>query len=77
MTHTKANWEISLNEVTTSGATVVDVHGYVSMEYGEPTFKLTYVVLSDGTAIRVEGEHDFPYLTHDKGVLSLPESNER
>jgi hypothetical protein len=70
----KASWEVSLNEVIASGATVADVFGYFTTECGEATFKLTRLVLNDGNTINVEGEHDFPYLTHNVGVLNIPES---
>jgi hypothetical protein len=56
-----STYEISLKKL--SGLEVVDVLGYISNEFGQPTFKLTNVVLSNGCRIGVEGEHDFPYLT--------------
>lgn len=54
---------ISLSKLT--GKPIKDVIGNLSMETGEVTFTLSYVVLKDGTKFMVEGEHDFPYLTWD------------
>lgn len=56
-----SRYELSLKRVLDQP--IADVLGYVSNEFGEPTFKLTRLVLGNGVSIRVEGEHDFPYLT--------------
>ncbi len=56
-----SRYELSLTRMLEQP--VVDVLGYISNEFGEPTFKLTRLVLENGVSVRVEGEHDFPYLT--------------
>jgi len=56
------DYEISLAKLT--GKQIVDVRGYLSCEFGDVTFKLTELVFADGTAMGIEGEHDFPYLTN-------------
>lgn len=40
---------------------VKDILGYISTEFGDPTFVLSKVIFEDGN-IWVEGEHDLPYL---------------
>lgn len=55
------DYETSLTEM--SGKVVADVVGYRCDEFGEPTFKLTRVLFTDGTHVDIEGEHDFPYLS--------------
>ena len=55
-----SDYEIGLTKLT--GKQIKEVKGYLSMEFGETTFKITKVVLADDTEIQVEGEHDFPYL---------------
>ena len=57
------DWEKSLTRVV--GKRIVDVVGYVSDEFGDPTFKITGILLEDGTILAVEGEHDFPYIAED------------
>jgi len=56
---------ISLSKLT--GKPIKDVLGYISMEFGEPAFKLVKVILEDDTAFWCEGEHDMPYLTDGYG----------
>jgi len=53
-------YRISLSKLI--GKEVQDIVGYLSQEFGEVLFKLTKVVLADGSEMGVEGEHDFPYL---------------
>lgn len=57
-------FEISLAKLV--GRRIADVHGYVTDEFGQPNFKVTNIVFDDGTKVRVEGEHDFPYLSMDR-----------
>jgi len=57
-----SDYQISLAKVL--GKKVKDVHGYISMEFDEPVFKLTDIIMEDGTDIGCEGEHDFPYLAY-------------
>lgn len=45
------------------GKKIKDIHGYLSQEFGDATFKISYVLFEDDSQIGVEGEHDFPYLT--------------
>jgi hypothetical protein len=56
---------ISLTKLT--GQRIVDIHGYLTSEYGEAAFKLCDVVLENGSVVSVEGEHDLPYLSYVKG----------
>ena len=53
-------WQISLTKLIGKG--IADIEGYITDEQGQPTFKISELVLSDGTMMGVEGEHDFPYL---------------
>lgn len=52
---------ISLEKV--HGKAVKDIHGYITTEFGDPTFQISRVVFEDGTFVFAEGEHDLPYLT--------------
>lgn len=56
---------ISLSKLT--GMPIKDVLGYISMEFGEPCFKMVKIVLDDNSAFWAEGEHDMPYLTDGYG----------
>lgn len=60
------------------GKKIKDIVGYVSTEYDEPTFKITKLILEDGTEQHIEGEHDFPYLVDydDKTSKILEEISE-
>lgn len=44
------------------GKPIKDIHGYIADIGGGATFKLSKVILEDGTKLGIEGEHDFPYL---------------
>ena len=55
-----SDYRVSLSKLI--GKEVQDIVGYLSQEFGEVLFKLTKVVLADGSEMGVEGEHDFPYL---------------
>ena len=57
---------ISLCKLT--GKKIADIHGYLSNEFGSPTFKVSVIVFEDGANAFVEGEHDFPYLADVPGV---------
>ena len=57
---------ISLNKL--HGKAVKDIHGYITTEFGDPTFKMSKVVFEDGTSVFCEGEHDLPYLTDINNV---------
>lgn len=59
---------ISLNKLLNSK--VVDIEGYVSTEFGDPTFKVCRLVLENGQVIFVEGEHDIAYII-DEDVEGL------
>lgn len=67
--------EVSLTAM--SGKVVADVVGYRCDMFGDPGFKLTRIIFTDGTAVDIEGEHDFPYLVCDDDLLKriedLPE----
>lgn len=53
--------EIDLELVT--GSPIVRIVGYISREFGDPTFQMTRVITADGQSFHAEGEHDMPYLT--------------
>ena len=55
-----SDWELSLVKLT--GKKIKDITGYVTNEFGDPTFKLCSEVLEDGKTLFAEGEHDLPYL---------------
>lgn len=56
---------ISLSKLTGKG--IKDIQGYVSgFTPGDALFMLTDIVFDDDTKVRVEGEHDFPYLVEYK-----------
>ncbi len=63
-----SNYLISLKKLL--ALDVVDIHGYIANEFGEPTFKPVKILFSDGSTIDVEGEHDFPYLCTDNPEIS-------
>lgn len=44
------------------GKSIKDIHGVISIELGDPAFKPIAIVFDDGSTLRVEGEHDFPYV---------------
>jgi len=52
---------ISLSKLL--GQKIVDIQGYISYEFGDPSFKMSKVILENGQHLWCEGEHDFPYLT--------------
>jgi hypothetical protein len=56
------DYEISLVKLV--GKDIKDVYGYLSDIGGGVTFKLTRIAFVDSTMLRVEGEHDFPYLVN-------------
>lgn len=73
----RRDYEVSLHELMESkGLTVADVYGIVSMEFGEPSFLITRVMLSDGRYIKVEGEHDHPYLCDTDEFFTLADPDE-
>lgn len=55
------DYEIDLERITDSP--IVRIVGYVSREFGDPTFKMTRVITADGQSFHAEGEHDIAYLT--------------
>lgn len=67
------SWQHSLSGFV--GKKVVDVRGYLSHD-GDAFFKLTAIVLDDGTVLAVEGEHDFPYIAADLPGIDGDELNE-
>ena len=64
-------YEVSLSKMLPEGVSIKDITGRISKEYGQITFQLYKVVLSDGTNVWCEGEHDFPYLTECKHIDPL------
>ncbi len=57
---------ISLNKL--HGKAVKDIHGYITREFGDPTFKVSKVIFEDDSFAFAEGEHDLPYLTDINNV---------
>lgn len=55
-----SDYLLSYTEI--SGKKIKDITGYMTTEFGEPTFKLCHVEFDDGTEQGVEGVHDLPYL---------------
>ena len=76
----KYDWCIALTKLT--GRKIKEIHGYLSTEFNEPVFKMSFIEFDDGTEVNCEGEHDFPYLADgtykfDEEVLqSLYESED-
>ncbi len=68
----KRDYELSLNEL--AGKPVSDIYGYISHEFEDPVFKLTRIILADGSSVDVEGEHDIPYIPENPAI-KLPEEN--
>lgn len=66
-----SDYEIGLTKMV--GKKVKEVHGYISIEFGEPTFKMTKIEFDDGSFVGCEGEHDFPYLVNYGQVNNLEE----
>ena len=63
-----------LSYLKMTGKKVKDIRGYVSDEFGEPTFRLCTIVFEDDTKQNIEGEHDFPYLVdYNKKTIELME----
>lgn len=65
------DYEVDLEVIT--GSPVVRIVGYVTKEFGDPTFKLTRVITQAGETYDVEGEHDLPYLCGDLDIAKLNE----
>jgi hypothetical protein len=55
-----SDYEISLPKLL--GKQVKDIKGYITKEFGDPVFQLTWIVFNDGTEVNCEGEHDLPYV---------------
>lgn len=68
------DFEISLSKL--NGQPIKDVLGYISMEFGEPTFQLTKIIMEDGSDYCCEGEHDMPYLTDGYGETEAKFDND-
>lgn len=66
------NYPYLISLVKLTGKKIADVQGYIIKEFGEPTFKITNLVMEDGSTIGVGGEHDFPYL---EPYRSFPQPN--
>lgn len=56
----KNEWRISLIKLI--GKEIADIEGCLTEKFGGVSFKISEVILSDGSSLDVEGEHDFPYL---------------
>ena len=44
------------------GKKITNISGYITTEFGDPTFQLSQIIFEDGTFLWAEGEHDLPYL---------------
>lgn len=44
------------------GKEIANISGYITTEFGDPTFQLSRIIFTDGTFLWVEGEHDLPYV---------------
>lgn len=66
-----SDYQMSLSKLL--GQPIKDIGGYISMEFDVPVFKLTQIVLVDGTCIWVQGEHDIAYLPAHAMVKGLGE----
>lgn len=55
-----SDYLLSLSKLT--GRKIKDVSGYITREFGDPTFKVNKIIFDDGYEQYVEGEHDLPYL---------------
>jgi hypothetical protein len=66
-----SDWELSL--VKLAGKSIKDITGYISEEFGTPTFKMHTVVFEDGLEMGCEGEHDMPYLVNYKDAIITKE----
>lgn len=65
------NKDKQVSLVKLSGKKVVDITGYISNEFGHPSFLISQIVFEDGSHEFVGGEHDFPYIEGD--VVSYEE----
>ena len=58
---TNDNWtQISLSKLT--GQHIKDIVGYVSMEFGDPVFNVSQIILGNGDKLNMEGEHDIAFI---------------
>lgn len=68
-----SDWLVSLTKIT--GKQIKDIQMYPSMEFGDVTFKLCWVIFEDGSALDIDGEHDFPYVTDSYKHRMLPDDD--
>lgn len=67
-----SSYEYGISKI--SGKKIKEIHGYISTEFDEPTFKMTRVEFEDSSVFGCEGEHDFPYLVgYDDKTYSIIE----
>lgn len=52
-----------LSLTAVAGKKIKDIQGYITHEFGDPTFQLCNIIFEDGSEMGCEGEHDLPYLT--------------
>lgn len=45
---------------------IKEIHGYVSTEFGEPTFHMSSIEFEDGTLITCEGDREYAYLAYNE-----------
>lgn len=63
-----SDYLLSLSKLLPEGVSISDITGWISNEFGDPVFKVSFVVLSNGDTVSVEGEHDLPYLCEIDGM---------
>lgn len=63
-----SDYQFSVNKLM--GKKIKDITGFVA-HLDVPVLKICNVLFEDGTSIRINGEHDMPYLYMD----DIPESN--
>ncbi len=55
-----SDYQISLKKMLEKN--IKDITGYLTGDFGEPVFHMSYVIFEDGTELSCEGEHDNAYL---------------
>ena len=78
MTVEKEDYEISIKDILVDkSATIADIYGYISYEFGDPVFNVSRIAFSNDEHVYVEGEHDTAYLTEDEKVfIKFPDDEE-
>lgn len=68
----QSSYELSLSKLV--GKKIVDIVGYATDPFGgTPLFKINKIVFDDGTYVRLEGEHDVPYIPANDKLNNMDE----